>query len=85
MLPPDNALHVDRAAAITLELALPNVGGGLDRDSLTPANVLLFRAEDQVSVTVHVNTSGGGDVLMLRRSGLPSITTFLMPVHSAGL
>lgn len=61
--PANGATSVLTSASVTNELRLP--AGGLQSGTVTPANVTLTRVEDGTGVPVNVNTSGGGDTIVL--------------------
>ena len=62
--PSNNAAGVLRDAFLSCEVNLPN--GGIDPGSLTTQTVYLFRRSDGKRVRAVVNTSGAGDVIVLR-------------------
>ncbi|HKP95209.1 MAG TPA: Ig-like domain-containing protein [Fibrobacteria bacterium] len=55
---------VSRSAAVTAEVNLPN--GPLNFNTVNGANVRLFRSADNLLIPAQVNTSGGGDVIVLQ-------------------
>jgi hypothetical protein len=66
--PSNGATGVFRDAAVTAEVTLPNLGAGIDETSLNSTTVRLTRMSDNTQVAAHVNTSGGGDVIVLQPS-----------------
>ena len=68
--PPDGYTFVGRDTAVKVDVNLPNVGQGVDETTLTSANVRLLRASDMMQVQATVNTSGGGDAIVLQPTGL---------------
>jgi hypothetical protein len=64
--PADGATGVNRATSVNADLNLPNVGAGVDTNTLSSSTVRLVRAADDVAVPAHVNTSGGGDTIILQ-------------------
>lgn len=57
------ATGIPRDAAVTLEVTLPN--GAIDAATL-PGSVQLLRSNDNAVIPALVNTSGGGDVIVLQ-------------------
>lgn len=68
--PSNSEINVSRDAFVSAEVSLPNVGAGVDEATLTPANVQLVRADNGAQVTANINTSGGGDVIVLQPTAL---------------
>lgn len=66
--PANAATNVFRDAPVTAEVTLPNLGAGIDETTLNSTTVRLTRISDGTPVTAHVNTSGGGDVIVLQPS-----------------
>jgi fibronectin type 3 domain-containing protein len=64
--PVDGATGVDPAGFVSGDLIMPNVGGGVDAATLTNTTVMLRRASDSALVPATLNTSGGGDVVVLQ-------------------
>ena len=54
------------SAAVTADLSLPN--GGLDPNTVTTTTVTLKRNSDQSLIPAIVNTTGGGDAIILQPS-----------------
>jgi len=46
----------------------PNLGAGIDEATLNSTTVRLTRTSDNTQVAAHVNTSGGGDAIVLQPS-----------------
>jgi fibronectin type 3 domain-containing protein len=67
--PADGATAVSPRTSVSLDLIMPNVGGGVDAATLTSSTVFLRKASDQSLVTATRNTSGGGDVVVLTPVG----------------
>ena len=61
-------------APVTAEVILPNCGG-IDRNTLTSSTVRLFRVSDNSQVSATVNSSGGGDVIVLQPTALLAANT----------
>ena len=77
--PGDNATEVARDAFIAADLNLPNAG--VDTESLTNNTVKLYRTSDRSLVQSVVNTSGGGDTIVLQpRVLLEANTTYTFEV-----
>jgi hypothetical protein len=66
--PSSGATGVFRDAPVTAEVTLPNLGAGIDEATLNSTTVRLTRTSDNTQVAAHVNTSGGGDVIVLQPS-----------------
>ncbi len=64
--PQDKTQNIRRDTAVAAEVSLPNVGQGVDGGSLTSASVTLIRQTDAMPVQASLNTSGGGDVILLQ-------------------
>ena len=62
--PPANEIDVSRDAFIAADVFVPN--GGIDPATLTSESVYLVRSSDSASVPSVLNTSAGGDVIVLR-------------------
>lgn len=63
--PGDHAGNVSPYAFVACDLNLPNSGKVVDGGSL-PSGVRLFRTHDREIVPSRVNTTGGGDAIVLR-------------------
>ena len=68
--PPDGYTFVGRDTAVKLDVNLPNPGAGVAAATLTPQNIRLLRASDQTVIAANVNTSGGGDAIVLQPTSL---------------
>jgi hypothetical protein len=68
--PPDGYTFVGRDTAVKVDVNLPNVGQGVDETTLTSDNIRLLRASDMMVIDATVNTTGGGDAIVLQPSGL---------------
>ena len=64
--PPDGFTFVGRDTAVKVDVNLPNVGQGVDETTLTSDNVRLLRASDMLPIDATVNTTGGGDAIVLQ-------------------
>jgi len=62
--PSASAMNVSTEAFVSAELSIPN--GGVDASTLTAVNVYLYRVSTKALVPAVVNTSGGGDVIVLK-------------------
>ena len=62
--PANGATAVPLDTSISADLSLPNAG--LDPNSLNSATVQLYRTSDHTAVPAVVNTSGGGDSIILQ-------------------
>jgi regulation of enolase protein 1 (concanavalin A-like superfamily) len=63
--PAPGATGVSPGGFLAAEVTLPNLGG-VDEATLTSANVNLRRVSDSTLVAATLNTSGGGDVIVLQ-------------------
>ena len=63
--PANNATNVALDAPVTAEVILPNCGG-IDRNTVTSSTVRLFLVSTNTQVSATVNSSGGGDVIVLQ-------------------
>src|SRR3954470_16830333 len=66
--PRDGTSNVRVDSFISAEVFVPN--GGIDASTLVDANVFLTRNSDGAHVATTLNTSGGGDVIILTPNGL---------------
>jgi hypothetical protein len=64
--PVEGATGVATNGFVSGDLIMPNVGGGVDASTLTATTVFLKRTSDGAQVTAALNTSGGGDVIVLQ-------------------
>ncbi len=64
--PSDGATNVRRDAPVVAEVVLPNVGAGVDAGTLSHSTVRLTRVSDGFAVPAIVNTTGGGDAIVLQ-------------------
>ncbi|MGZ5958324.1 MAG: Ig-like domain-containing protein [Myxococcaceae bacterium] len=64
--PPDGYTFVGRDTAVKVDIFLPNLGQGVADSTLTGDNVRLLRAADGMQVAATVNTTGGGDAIVLQ-------------------
>jgi hypothetical protein len=76
--PPDGYTFVGRDTAVKCDVNLPNVGQGVDETTLNSNNVRLIRASDMMPIDATVNTSGGGDAIVLQpRAVLDARTSYI--------
>ena len=68
--PPDGYTFVGRDTAVKVDVNLPNVGQGVDETTLTADNVRLLRTSDMMPIAATVNTTGGGDAIVLQPSAV---------------
>ncbi len=79
--PTNGATNVDRDTAVTLSVKLPN--GALDPSTVNASNVTLQRNSDGANVASIVNTTGGGDAIVLTPSNfLDANTTYKLTVSA---
>lgn len=79
--PSNGQVGVPVDSSITADLSLPNAG--LDPQTLTSGSVQLFRTTDHALVPATVNTSGGGDSIVLQpSSNLAPNTNYTFSVTS---
>lgn len=67
-VPTSRATNVSLNAAVTLDVNLISVGGGVDANTLTTANVQLIRTQDNTVIPGVINTTGGGDAIVYQPS-----------------
>jgi hypothetical protein len=65
--PVNGATGVNPTGFVSADVNLPNVGG-IDESTLTASNVFVARTSDGIAVPAVLNTSGGGDVIVLQPS-----------------
>lgn len=64
--PADGSVGIAVTVAVKVDVNLPNVGHGVSDESVkAPGNVTLSRVSDGAMVQVNVNTTGGGDAIIL--------------------
>ncbi|HMO25115.1 MAG TPA: choice-of-anchor D domain-containing protein, partial [Tepidisphaeraceae bacterium] len=83
--PVNGATNIARNAFVALDLNLPNVGHGVDAATLTSANVRLVRTNDNSVVPANINTTAGGDAIVLQPSVLLNANTSYTFILSDGL
>ncbi|MCM3873211.1 MAG: PA14 domain-containing protein [Pyrinomonadaceae bacterium] len=71
--PISGATNVMRDVFVSADVFVPN--GGIDPATLTASTAFLFRTSDLQSVPAVLNTSGGGDVIVLRPVSLLDANT----------
>lgn len=54
--------------AINVDVFLPNIGAGVEANTLNTTNVQLYRTQDYALVPGQVNTTGGGDAIVYQPS-----------------
>lgn len=54
--------------AINVDVSLPNMGAGVEANTLNTTNVQLYRTQDNALVPGTVNTTGGGDAIVFQPS-----------------
>jgi len=81
--PRDGGFGINRDTAVKVDVNLPNVGQGVLESTLTPDNVRLLRASDGMVIAATVNTTGGGDAIVLQPTGLlESRTSYVFQLSS---
>jgi hypothetical protein len=73
--PIDGKTAVFRDTSVNVDVLLPNLGQGVDPRTLGPGTVKLFRVSDGAQVPATVNTSGGGDAIVLQPTMLLDANT----------
>jgi glucose/arabinose dehydrogenase len=73
--PGNGATNIARDGFIAADVNLPNVGKGIDALTLNAASVRLYRSSDGVQVPSVLNTSAGGDAIILQPSTLLAANT----------
>lgn len=81
--PAGGATNVMRDVFVSADVFVPN--GGIDPATLTSSTVFLHHTSDAVSVPAVLNTSGGGDVIVLRPVSLLDANTSYTFEVSSGL
>lgn len=66
---------VARDTFIATDVKLPTPGAGVDAATLTDATVKLYRTSDHALVSAHLNTTGGGDAIVLQPTVLLDANT----------
>lgn len=82
MIPGNNATNVSRDTAVSTLLSLPF--GGLAAGTVSATSVGLYRTSDGLKIPANVNTTGGGDSIILTPTSLlPANTrfTFVVTAH----
>jgi hypothetical protein len=81
--PVNGAVGVGLSSPVTAEVSLPNVGAGIDETTLSNTTVRLFRVSDNTQVAANVNTTGGGDAIILQpKVALDANTNYRFEVTS---
>ncbi|MDQ3858089.1 MAG: choice-of-anchor D domain-containing protein, partial [Actinomycetota bacterium] len=73
--PGNAATNVRLDTAIAAEVSLPNAGEGIDPATINSTTVTLTRTQDGFEVPAHVNTTGGGDAIVLQPVSLLDANT----------
>jgi hypothetical protein len=73
--PATGATDQPRNLFVAADVLIPNVGHGVDADTLKSSTVKLIRTRDNVQVPANANTSGGGDSIVLTPTGLLEANT----------
>ncbi|MEO6435846.1 MAG: Ig-like domain-containing protein, partial [Tepidisphaeraceae bacterium] len=68
-------IGVRRDAFIAADVSLPTPGAGVDPTTLNSTTVLLYRTSDRAVIPGVLNTSGGGDAIVLTPSALLDANT----------
>ena len=68
--PADGTHDVPRDGFVAADVRLPSPGHGIDPATLNAASVRLYRTGDGQPVAANLNTSGGGDAIVLQPTGL---------------
>jgi glucose/arabinose dehydrogenase len=81
--PSNGNTNVRRDAFVAADVHIPTAGAGIDPGTLTSSTVKLYRTSDKASVAAVLNTSGGGDAIVLTPSDfLASNTKYTFEVTS---
>jgi glucose/arabinose dehydrogenase len=75
--PSANKIGVRRDSFVAAYVLLPNVGQGVNEATLTSSNVKLYLASDssKTPIPANLNTTGGGDAIILTPIGMLSANT----------
>jgi glucose/arabinose dehydrogenase len=75
--PSANKTNVRRDAFVAAYVSLPNVGHGVSESTLKSANVKLYKASDtsKTAIAANLNTTGGGDAIILTPATLLASNT----------
>ena len=82
--PANAATGVARDIFVSATVGLPNPGG-IDSATLTASTVKLLRTSDSAQVAANLNTSGGGDVIVLQPTALLDANTQYTFIVTSGL
>ncbi len=66
---------VNRSSAVGIDVSLPNLGQGVDATTLNSTNVQLYQTESNILVPGNINTSGGGDAIVIEANAPLSANT----------
>ncbi len=84
-IPGDAATDVWRDAFVSMAVNMPNLGHGINSNTLTKNTVFMYRTSDHLLVDAHLTTSGAGDAIILQPSSpLDANTSYTYEV-TAGL
>ncbi|MGB7156696.1 MAG: choice-of-anchor D domain-containing protein [Tepidisphaeraceae bacterium] len=64
--PANGATNIGRDSFIAADVFLPTPGAGINTNTLTSANVKLYRTSDGIDVSATLNTSAAGDAIVLQ-------------------
>jgi len=73
--PASREVAVNRSSAVGIDVALPNLGQGVDATTLNSTNVQLYQTESNILVPGNINTSGGGDAIVYQANAPLSANT----------
>jgi fibronectin type 3 domain-containing protein len=83
--PANGEIGVSRDRFVAADVYLPTPGAGIDNNTLNSTSVKLYRTSDKLAVGAVLNTSGGGDAIVLTPTvRLDANTTYTFEV-TAGL
>jgi hypothetical protein len=79
--PVNAAVGVGLSSPVTTEVSLPHLGAGVDPATLSAATVRLTKVSDGSQVPANLNTTGGGDAIILQpAAALVANTTYRFDV-----
>ena len=81
--PKNGATNVSVTSAITADVHIATAGAGVNQNTLSPSTVKLIRLSNNVQVAANLNTSGGGDVIVVQPTApLAPLTEYFFQVTS---
>ena len=83
--PANGATNIARTAFVSCDLNLPNFSAGVDPNTLTSTNVLLYRTFDKLPILAELNTDAAGSVVVLQPDTPLDASTNYTFVIKAGL